>query len=432
MAQTVIGGKKETPIEPTILPSYYKHSIIESRYIPHTSLLSGMPGSPTKVEWYLGAYGRDEQQRGFEPGSIETYSSYKRINNLICKLDPGNGNYNFDPEKGQVFHQLTGHVLFDLAPNIGNLFIRDVGDGRAGLYTVTTQPEPKNDFIDKCYYFEASLTAIVTEEIMNNLNAKVIQEFYYSKDNQINGGNAVLSGEDISSNKRLYELQIAIIDEILANNYFADESTIIVPNELDDNLYDPYLAKFLSMTIPARLVTNRRRIEVLNANYYVDSKMQEPLTIWDMFYRGDFSTPKRFKQQYYVHDRRNLLNTRMYGNVFFSKMNRAIVIHKDDARLQSYRMVGGILPGGFPNLSEMPTHETAPWDYFFGDDFYEFGGTEVQKFIWTMFREGTMFKKDLIKVLEKFWDLTPTEKLYMGGIYLHAISKALVTNSDYV
>jgi len=432
MAQVIIGQQPKPKEQEHILPESYHHTIVESRYIPHTSLLSHVPGEPTPTEWYRGSYGRDEEQFGFAPESIETYQSYKRIHNLIVKLDDGNGNTNFDPTKAEIGHTLSGYVLFDLTPNLGDLFIKDIGDGRAGLYVVYEQPEIFTIHADKVYHFEARLEAIVDAVIMDNLNRKVIEELYYSKDSHVGGGNAVLTANDHNLNGRLYDMQVAIIDDILANHYFWEEETIIVPNDKDEWIYDPYLAKFLSYVFPSNLMGQRNKINLLDVNYYVDGrKMQEPLTVWDMFYRGDFSNPKRYKQEYYTQSRKSMLGTRFYGNLFFSKMDRCIVIHKDGARRDPYTFTGALIPNGVPDSVMRPPIEGEKWDYFFSDAFYEGGGTPNEQFIWNMFVKKTVDKAALMKVLEGYWDLDAKSKLYMSGIYVGAIKTALLTNSSY-
>jgi hypothetical protein len=158
--------------------------------------------------------------------------------------------------------------------------------------------------------------------------------------------------------------------------------------------------------------------------------MQEPLTVWDMFYRNGFDHPKRFKQDYFVHNRNEMMNTRGYGNVYFSKMDRVIVIHKPSAMGQAYDFKGGLLPQGV--YTPHPSAEGEDYQYYFSKEFYEGGGTEMEQFIWKMFKDKTIGKKELVDVLEKFWDLEPVDKLYMSGIYVGACKTALVTSSAYV
>lgn len=432
MAQTIIGQTPVPPSEPTALPKDYRHPLVQSRYIPETANLSFVPGTPTLVEYYRGYYGTDSEQMGFQPESIETYQSYTRVKNMILKVDNGNGDFIFDPMSGGAGHTLTGYILFDLAPNIGDMFIKDIGSGRAGLYTLVIQPEYKTIQADKCYYFEASLIAVVNEAIAFNLNSKVVKELYYSKESQTAGGNAVLTQDDWTANLKLNQLRKAIIDDLLANHYYSDEETIVIPNSFNDRLYDPYLARFLSNVIPRNMIAPRHPVRVLNVQYWTDTrKQQEPITIWDMFYRNDFSHPERYKQDYYVHNRASLMNTRFYGNVFFSKMDRVITIHKAGSQRNTYLYSGALIPSPIPAVPAYPPIEGLPIEYFFGNDFLSGNGTETQNFIWKMFRDKTIDKHGLIEVLEKYWDLDDISKLYMGGIYLGAIKTALITTGDY-
>jgi hypothetical protein len=431
MAQTSIGGTKPPVEQERALPEEYKSSIIESKYVPQTSLLSMVPGTPTRTIYYRQYLGASEEQIGFQPESIETYQSYTRINNLIVKIDNGNGNYNFLPDTAQSTHQLTGYVLFDLTPNKGDIFIKDIGGGKAGIYVLNEQPELKTIQADKVYYFEATLMGEMTQAIQNNLDTKTVKTLWYSKDSAVNGGNAVLTQEDMQLNKRLYDAKFAIMDDLLSRHYYSAEDTVIIPNKDGDRLYDPYLAKFLSYVIPANEIAPRNRIRTISVQYWVDgTRTQEPMTVWDMFYRNDFSHPERYRNDFYVHNRASMINTRFYGGIFFSKMDRAITIHKEGAALAPYRYSGALIPAPTAPGPRYP-QEGELWDYFFGDDFYTGGGTETQKFIWRMFRERTVDKQGLMDVLDGYWLLDDISKLYMGGIYILAIRTALITTSDF-
>lgn len=431
MAQTIIGETKPIIPEERFLPETYKNEIIESRYVPQTSLLSFVPGTPTRVTYYRQYLGRDEEQHSFQPESIETYQSYTRINNLIMKVDNGNGDFNLQPESGQASLRIGGYVLFDLTPNKGDVFVKDIGDGKAGLFVITEQPEYRTIQADKVYYIEAIIETEMTTAIQENLNRKVVKELFYSKESAVAGGNAVLTAQDWGDNKILQDLKFAIMDDILSNHYYSEENTIIIPNSYNDKLYDPYLAEFLSKVMPANEITPREKIRTLSTQYWVEgTRTQKPVTVWDMFYRNDFSSPKRYKQTYYEHNRSSMLNTRFYGGIFYSKMDRALNVFEQGATLSPYQFSGALVPVPYPSVPRPPSNGTK-WNYFFGDEFYDGKGTEVQQFVWKFFRDKTVDKKELIKVLNNYWELDTTEKLYMGGIYILAIKFALVTSSNY-
>lgn len=73
MAEAVIGNIKR-PCKPELIyDAEYRHPIVASSYMPHTSLLSNVKGEPFLVEWYRQVQGDDTEVQGFQPDSIETY-----------------------------------------------------------------------------------------------------------------------------------------------------------------------------------------------------------------------------------------------------------------------------------------------------------------------------------------------------------------------
>lgn len=175
----------------------------------------------------------------------------------------------------------------------------------------------------------------------------------------------------------------------------------------------------------------RTRINLLNVNYYVEGgKMQEPLTVWDMFYRESFLHPKRFKQDYYVYNRKEILNTRSYGNAFFSKMDRIITVHNTPAFKSPYFVNGMILSSNISGYYRKPPETETKYPYFFTDEFYEGKGTETEMFVWNMFRDKVIDKQGVVDTLDKFWELDDRTKLYMAGIYIGACKQALINNTN--
>lgn len=430
MAQVIIGDKKKPVSEPLVYDPGYRHSIVQSKDIPQTGLLTMASGAPILLEYYRAALGADEEPQAFQPESVGTYRSYIRINNLIGKRD-GTKNFSFNPEKGTSEDRYTIYLMIDAAPNIGDLAILDIGAGRAGLLTIYEQPELLTTDVEKCYRCEFVLSAIVTKELFDTLNARVIKELYYNKDNVLAGGNAVLTEDDMKDNQRLYSYLPLIVEEIYNSFFFEDEDTILVPTDDNTYLYDPFLTEFLLYTIPNKYIGNNRRITLMNVNYHADGKSsRNNRTVWDMLKSGDFDNPKRYDNTYYTHSRESMLNTRYYGNVFFSKIDRVINTTKQSASHLAYTNAGTVFPI-VPGTSVEADCEGQPYDYFFSKEFYEGKGTETEQFIWKMFKDKTIDKKGLLEVLDKFWDLPPRDRLYMSGIYLLAIKRALIASNNY-
>lgn len=432
MAEAVIGSIKKPNKEETIYDPEYRHSIVSSRYVSHTSFLANVDGIPIMTEYYRQVRGKDEEPIGFQPESPETYQSYTRIKGLIIKQD-GNRSFNLDPQKGISNDRGLGYVIFDLVPIKGDVFIKDNGSGRAGLYQLTEAVEYKTNEADKVYQIEYQLIAFMNQEIEDNLNAKVVKELVYSRESALNGSDAVLTVGDYDANKTINNLMTLISEHILRTFWFKRDRTIVLPTENDTDaiIYDPYLTHFLSVTIPSSRVGTVKNITVLSVDYGQVNRGQKPLTVWDMFFQRMFDYPQQFKREYWKHSKYSLINTRYYGNVYFSDVDEVLLTSEFGSSSEAYRYSFGIL-GDEEGLRPQNGVQAEPYEYFFSNEFYEGKGTETEQFVWKFFKEKTIDKQALVKILEKYWDLTPMEQLYMGGIYVAACRIALSTTYHYL
>ena len=432
MAEAEIGKIPNKPKEELIYDKNYRHSLTASSYTGQTSLLSNVSGSPILTEYYRQFLGASEEPITLQPDSIETYQSYTRIKGLILKID-GDKSPNFDDELGIITEQGVAFVMFDLAPIIGDVFIADIGDGLTGLYTISAPPRIRNITMDKVYEIDFRLIAIMNQAIEDNLNKKVVEEFVYSKDSAIRGGNAVITASDWEDNKKLNHLETLISKFIYENFFYNPEKTIILPGE-DDVLYDPYLARFLQYTIPTRRLGMRDSISVVGTEFGSMRKGGKKINIWDMFLENDFDHPELYKQDYFIHLSESLINTKYYGGVYYSKIDRVILTEEEGASSEAYRFVGGTFIGEpYGSAERFPNKVGVKHDYFFSDEFYTGKPTKPnEKFIYDFFKNKTIDKKALLSILDDYFTKDPLEQLYMGGIYILAIRISLSSTYNYL
>lgn len=439
MAEAII-GKIDKPNKPELIyDPEYKHPLVASSYNGHTSLLSNISGKPMLTQYYRSVQGASTEPHGFQPDSIETYQSYTCIKGLIIKID-GDMASNWDGEWSTIGQEGIGYVIFDLAPVPHDVFIGDIGDGRAGLFQLYEEPRIRRVAMDKVYEIQIRLIAIVNRQIEENLNKKTVQTLVYSKDSAIRGGNAVLTVGDYDANKIIAKLESLIIQDHLAEFYYEPEKTIVIPVGSDGTLtYDPYLAKFLSYTFTTRKTGLRDPIETLGVSFGKNQVGGTKLTVWDMFYQENYKFPTRYKQKYYMHNSLDLLNTRYYGGIYYSKMDQAILTEETGASSDAYRYSGNLLfdevaPSNADDEFKTRSGKTGvAYDYFFSDEFYTGNPTAPhEKFIFDFFRDQTVDKEALIEVLNGYWDLTPIQRCYMAGIYVAAIRISLSTTYNYL
>lgn len=432
MAEAEI-GKIETVKKPELIyDKNYRHSLTASSYTGQTSLLSNVSGSPILTEYYRQFLGASEEPITLQPDSIETYQSYTRIKGLILKID-GDKSPSFDDEFGVITEQGVAFVMFDLAPIIGDVFIADIGDGLTGLYAISSPPRIRTITMDKVYEIDFKMIAIMNADIEQNLNKKVVEEFVYSKDSAIRGGNAVITTSDFQDNGELSHLETLISKYLYEEFYYNPEKTIILP-DVDDVLYDPYLARFLQYTIASRRLGMRDPINVIGTEFGSMKKGGKKLNVWDMFLQNDFNHPELYKQAYFVHPSASLINTKYYGGVYYSKIDRVVITEEEAASKDAYRFVSGTFVGEiYPSEQNWPGKKGESYPYFFSDEFYTGNPTKPnEKFIYDFFKNKTVDKKALLKVLEGFWSAPKLEQLYMGGIYILAIRISLSTTYKYL
>lgn len=440
MAEAVI-GKIQKPTKPELIyDAEYKHPIVASSYTGHTSLLSNVSGKPWLVEYYRQVHGASTEADGFQPDSIETYQSYEKIKGLIIKLESALAN-TWDGEWSVVGQEGLGYVIFDLAPVPYDVFLADIGDGRAGLFQLFDEPRIKTVAMDKCYEINVRLVAIVDPLIEENLNKKTVRTLVYSKDAAIRGGNAVLTVGEYDANKELAKLETVLIQDYLAEFYFDPEKTIVLPNvtqaDIDNNTikYDPYLTQFLSYTLTTKKTGLRDPIRCLGVSYGKSKVGGTKLTVWEMFKQFNFRHPERYKQQYYLFQSSDLLNTRYYGGVYYSKIGQVILTEDYGSANSAYARYDGLADNFilFNSYRKDQVRSGTKIDDFFSEAFYTGNPTlPHEKFIFDFFRDNVIDKHALIAVINGYWSLTPMQRCYMGGIYVLAIRVALSSTYRYL
>lgn len=437
MAEAII-GKITKPNEPQLIyDEEYRHPIVASNYVGSTGLLTNISGKPYMTEYYRQVMGASTEAHGFQPDSIETYQSYERIKGLILKID-GELTNNWDGEWNVIGQEGVARAIFDLGPVPHDVFIADIGDKRGGLFELNSEPRLRTIAMDKIYEFDIKLIAIVTKEIEENLNKKTVKELVYSKDSAVKGGNAVLTVGDYQANVELAKLETVLIQDYLSEFYYEGERTIVIPNDDDELVFDPYLAKFLSYTFTTRKTGLRDSIATLGITFGRSAVGTSKLNIWDMFLQLNFKHPERYNQKYYLFNAYHLRNTRYYGNVSFSKMNKVILTESHGASALAYREYGPILFDAIFQVgkqTDIPIEgvEGTPKSYFFSDDFYTGNSSDAnEKFIFDFFRDQVVDKAALLKVINDYWSLSPIQRCYLGGIYVLAVRIALSTTYNYL
>ena len=408
-----------TPEAPRIYDDSYKHSIVDSKYQPEMSLLTQVTGIPRLTEYYRQYLNESEEPIPFQPNDMATYQSYTRIKNLVIK-EEGDGAYNFNPENGESGQNYTAYVIFDLTPILGDVFIADIGDGNAGLFILTEQPELKNFTGNKVYLITYVLQCIVTNELFQELDKRVVDEKVYSRDSAIKGGNAVITTDVYEVEQKLVKWGLTIGNYLLSTFYWNPEKTVALVDDVNEptrKTYDPGLVNFLSAVLPPDLRNLHPPFMKFSTQYGgKDYGYHHNINVWDVLLRGDWNLLQICSNKAWLIDVHRLPATRVYGNISNSKFD--LVIVTDEENFKTYQLTYYNMDG-FP-LIQYNDDETTT--YLFSDGFYK-GNPQpgIETLITSALRDRIIDRNALLAYCEDYFKLKKWEQLYYGSILLMLI-----------
>lgn len=413
-AITPLGKEVEpTPEVPKIYSDTYKHSIVDSSFQPERSMLSMVDGAPRMGEYYRCFLNAGEESTPFAPGNTGTYQSYERIHKCIIKQE-GDGAFNFNPENAESTKIFNGWAINQLAPIRNDVVIFDIGDGNAGLFAVTEQPEPRNITANKVWYITYQFLCIVTEDIYQLLNARVVEEFVYDKDAALHSSADIISTGDYQLGQDLFRWKGTIANYLMREFYWNPEKTIVYDTAGDEKVYDQYLVSFIKAVLPAELQTTYPFINEFSVQYGgLDRGYHGTINIWEVLLRGDFNLLRICDNKAAMIQTTRLANTRLYGNLRSSKIKWFIATDPENYKLykQYFNM------DGYP--IQLPSTESTFSGYVFSEAF--FNGTTEDPFellVFSILRDKVVDKKKLLAYCEGYFDLEKNKQLYHGAILM--------------
>ncbi|BAW98291.1 phage protein [Vibrio phage pTD1] len=401
---------------PTVYSKQYRHSIVDTEYVPHTSLLHNVSGQPIRCDYYRQYLGQDEEVVGLQLNDIATYQSYTEIRNLVYKRD-GDPSRNWNSERYEVSQTWNGYFLFDLQPLKSDIFVEDIGDGRAGLVQIVNTPEFMSIARDKVYLCECILLAEMTQEIEDNIKSKVVETSWFSAESALKGGHAIITATDRELNGQLDRWAYMISQHLLTTHYWNPERTIAI-RDVNEYTYDPFLVRYLQRVIPHKYIPGANPIESLNFSVGRNFKYDKELTIWDCFTQGSFDFLPMIDRKLYRYNRTSMMNTRGYTGFLATKFDYILLPSKLEFNELNplYRARDNGLAYR-PPVEEPEEHEN-----YFSEAFYAGSyANEFERWCKEFFGDRTVDREKLLKLCQDYANWEPRDQIYRSGLLISAI-----------
>lgn len=359
----------------------FRHAVVHSREHDASSLLTTISGFSYNVDYYSQVLGSGDEPRPFDPEQQVVFQQYQKIKNYELKLQDSISQ-TFDPQDNRLTAQGSALTYPYLKPNIGDAFIGDIGDGKAGLFTVT-EAVKKTRFKQTTYEIQFELSFIVDKDIVDTIDERAVKTSYFVKDYIRFGMDPVLTDERYQAGGLLSSTIKDILAEYLSEFFSYEYSTLLVPSN-NKGVYDPFITRTMLTIFDVSDHPTLGRISQLNVD---DSQFNKYIDIWTVILRQQPNLIDNCFSKTQVIPARSFSRNALLQTVAFSGIDLIVLpmtrnqtvddvlgittlrlVPQNDA-MGSDSITVPVNPAGEP-LKSIPTVENSP-QYIFTEAFYD-------------------------------------------------------------
>ncbi|WP_257292807.1 hypothetical protein [Endozoicomonas sp. ONNA1] len=250
-------------------------AVINSQYTEMSSLLVYMEGSSWTVDYHRQLLGAEDEAAPFTDWSDAPYQQYEKIQQAELKVtspltqsqEEGTGNFIVEG---------TSTMYPGTKPNLNDIFIAHVGDGRQALFLVT-QVSRKTILKASAYEISYRLYQYADSDKLDELNEKVVKTLIFDKSYLGRGQNPYLRPE---THQQHTELEADITQWSrwwLRVFYDKQYRTIVVPDKI--KAHDPFIVNYMLNTLEAERLLDIKLPQ--RKNVEGNGHMSYP-TLWDL------------------------------------------------------------------------------------------------------------------------------------------------------
>ena len=281
----------------------YRGNVVDTRYEDRRTLITHVEGSSWVVRYYQQMLGADNEQTPLQIGKDAVYQQYLEIQDLELKVtSPLNISQSNETSSFTVTGTAT--VYPSVIPNVNDVFIADVGDGREGVFTVTESTR-LSILKDTAYEIEYVQIAYADEEYLGDLAKKTVKKTHFVKGLLQHGNDPIVVDEEYKTYLSLREYQQRLFGQYFGSFFNKNISSLEVPDQKCVT-HDPFLTK----AITSFMDTDEHSILRSVKRYNVELPGREvPRTFWDALLALSMD------ELPLCHEKLALVDARCFGNV---------------------------------------------------------------------------------------------------------------------
>lgn len=334
-----------------VQPESFKGITVDSKATPPSTLATFLEGQSWVVDYYSQIVDLHDRLSSQEVGMSAVYQSYKVIRGFELKVTSPLSTSQNDETKEMV---ITGsaNVYSVLIPNVGDMFIADVGDGREGIFTITGSSR-KSIFKETAHEVDYKMVGYNNATNQADLDRKVVDTLYFDRDYLRTGYNPLLRQGTVDVREELSGHYSRLLTAYFNDFFSREHMTLIIPNQ-ETVTYDPFLTRFLVNILSVEEHPYIRDIHLLNVSE--DLKMYE-FTLWNCLERMDHRFLQLTVDDMCLVPSSHFLSRPVYGSIYYSKVKRVVYPEPRstnvDARHHGHRVGAPELKPGLPRFAEL-------------------------------------------------------------------------------
>ena len=273
-----------TPNLPKIEPASYQSIVNDDNTKPLRSLIAYIEGAPWAVDYYSQIVSTHNDLREIDPGQPGVYQQYQKINGLEIRVStPLSTTY--DTNNAITGVSGSGLLYPFIIPNISDYFVTDADDQKQGLFRVTNVNR-KTFNRDSAFEIEYEMVGYVdvVSTLYNDLIAKVIKNYYFSKDRLIEGKDPIIRSEEYQNLSSLSGWYQTVVQHYFSTFFNAKYGTLVLPGQ-DYGIYDSFLVDYLlkiTDSFDAFEIRQMKQITIDNDLY-----LKQP-QFWSLMFNRDY------------------------------------------------------------------------------------------------------------------------------------------------
>lgn len=269
------------PPAPVKVDEGYRGIAVDTRRHPVQSLLIHIEGSPWTVRYFSQILGSDSQVNVQQLNLSPVYQQYTCIENLELKVTSPLSQSMETPSNSMTVTG-TASVYPFLIPNQGDMFVADIGDGKLGVFTVTSV-ERKTILRETCYEINYELVSYYNDEYRQDLEAKTVKRVFFHKDFLARGQNPMLIEEEARQVLDLGQMRRTLLAHYVPK-FFNREYRTLTVRWGEKVVYDHFLTRHLLRVIEVGEHPLLREVNVLNCDGIA---LMDAYTLWDVLEQLD-------------------------------------------------------------------------------------------------------------------------------------------------